>query len=105
MRRRSAGVSYKKPATLFSAAHYAVQAWVNISQAFLNNCFIKADVIPTLKEYAETDETGCLLWVVVLSTARPSRNILLKNFIGFVKWTMMIQKFISNPFWKIWNTC
>jgi hypothetical protein len=40
MRRGTAGVNFGKPATLLDAARYAVQAWSDVSQQSLNNCFI-----------------------------------------------------------------
>jgi hypothetical protein len=52
MRRGAAGIAYGKPATLFDASRYAVEAWSELSEKTLNNCFVKADVIPALRSPA-----------------------------------------------------
>ena len=50
------GVEYGKAATLFDAAQYAVEAWSDLSEQTLKNCFIKADVIPSFKNLTSLEE-------------------------------------------------
>jgi hypothetical protein len=56
MPRVAAGVDHGKQVTLYDAAKYAVEAWSDLSERTLNNCFIKADIIPALKNKNASEE-------------------------------------------------
>lgn len=56
MRRGAAGIDNGKSATLYDAAQYAVEAWSDLSEETLKNCFIKADIIPDLRSHASSEE-------------------------------------------------
>lgn len=50
------GVDHGKPAILYDAAEYALDALSDLSLQILNNCFIKADIVPALKKYDSSEE-------------------------------------------------
>jgi hypothetical protein len=56
MRRGAAGIEYGKPATLLDAAKYAAEAWSNVSASTIENCFKKANIVPSLRTSNATDD-------------------------------------------------
>lgn len=56
MWRGTAKVDHGKPEILYDAAEYALEAWADLSEQTLNDCFIQTGTVSALKKYDSSEE-------------------------------------------------